>query len=88
MARAEYTFKLDEINQLIVIEDQNTGGMSVTNDIENVVEAIAEKANIDPLDYVVIYKDTNGLWDGWDPILERYIILGAKTLDAAVKIIA
>ena len=50
----------------ILIVDQNLGGLSVTNGIEEVVDEISMKEKIKDLNkFVVLYKDSEGIWDGW-----------------------
>lgn len=67
-SRAQFLYKIGEIQgfKMLLIVDKNIGGRSVTNDIENVVDDIAEKEGIDPRQYFIAYKDTDGNWDGWD----------------------
>lgn len=62
MTRANYVYKF--IGKVVVIDDLNDGGMSVTNDIENVIDEICIKENINDLNFVWIYKDNTGNYDG------------------------
>lgn len=66
MVRSTFTYhfasKGDEI--VLVIIDKNEGAMSVTNDIENVVELIvAETGNDDVWQMPKIAKDSDGIYD-------------------------
>lgn len=58
--------------------------MSVTNDIENVVDEICHKEKIVPNRYLIIYRDSNGIWDGFDYNRERFVSLGVKDADLAI----
>lgn len=68
MARAHYTYDLKSYagHPVIAIIDQDNGGISVTNDIETVVAEIAVKEKLDPARYLVVYQDSEKIWDGWD----------------------
>lgn len=61
--------------KFLVILDENRGGMSVTNDIENVVESICFDDKISAADHFIIYKDSDGMWDGWDHQTQSFIPL-------------
>lgn len=50
-------------DNFIIIVDLNTG-RSVTNDAENVIKKICVNTNIDPEKYNILYRDTQGRWDG------------------------
>lgn len=71
-----------------MIEDQDNG-RTVTNDIHNIVTEIAKKKKVDPFQYIVIYKDTEGFWDGYNfrhkmfyPVRELHWLKAAiKTLN-------
>lgn len=67
-SRANFSFRIGtyKTKKWLLIVDKNSGGMSVTNDIENVVDDISAHVGIDPLEYRIIYKDSEGRWDGWD----------------------
>jgi hypothetical protein len=69
---------------VIAIVDLNLGGTSVTNDIENVVEAICNKEKISPDDAAFIYMDNLKTWDGWNPKTGWHIAL--STVDKKVAI--
>jgi hypothetical protein len=69
---------------VIAIVDLDLGGMSVTNDIENVVDAICNKEKILPNDAAFIYMDNLKTWDGWNPKTGWHIAL--STVDKKVAI--
>jgi hypothetical protein len=73
MAKATYSYKVQ--NDFIIITDQDCGGMSVTNDIENVIKEIEQAENIDACNYHIIYRDSMGLWDGFDAYSQEFISL-------------
>lgn len=69
----DYVVKKDEF--LLAIVDKNLGGMSVTNNIENVVDEIANVEQINPEDYQIVYRDSQGEWDGWNHKTQEFIFL-------------
>lgn len=79
-SKAKYDWNV--IGDVLSITDLNTGkNMSVTNDIENVVEEVItknfkigsgqQKVRAMP----IIYRDSDGMWDGWNPATETFISL-------------
>lgn len=85
MAKASYTYKV--LEGLCSITDLDQGSMSVTNDIETVVDEICSREHIDAKDYKWIYRDSNGVWDGWNPAKSLFIILRTKDEAEAIKLI-
>lgn len=71
--------------KFLLIEDLKTGLMSLTNDIENVVERIAQEDQIDLLHHVILYKDSYGLWDCWDHYRETFHRIAREDLELAFK---
>jgi hypothetical protein len=78
--RANYTFTREVFSDknVIAIVDADTG-MSVTNDIENVVAAVLAEEKLQPKDVFIVYRDTEGNWDGWDAVNEQFIHLGQSS---------
>lgn len=73
---------------VLCIEDLNLrGGMSVTNDIENVVKEIHEKCTKVEIPDMIIYRDSDLMWDGWDHKKEEFIYLQVEDIAEAVKLI-
>ena len=76
--KANYTYTVRPYrgHQLIALIDPNKGNKSITNDIENVVNTIIKKEKIGIMtDFRVIYKDSEGIWDGWDYLTQEFILL-------------
>jgi hypothetical protein len=48
---------------VIVMTDQN-GDRSLTNDMENVIEYLIRAGAINSTNQKIIYKDSQGIWDG------------------------
>lgn len=69
-SRAEYTFGTDEANGIVFIEDK-LGMKSVTNDIDNILYDIAIEGGIDLNNKKIMYKDSQGIWDGIEAVFER-----------------
>ena len=67
--RSDYTFAVVEIlgdsraNQIVQIVDQDLGNVSVTNDIENILNEIQARLPGHPTAYVWIYRDSMETWD-------------------------
>lgn len=49
---------------VMVIEDLDAGGTSVTNNIEAVVPEAAEQLGVDYHKVLIIYRDSDGIYDG------------------------
>ena len=63
LVRADFELHVDERRSEIRIIDQDLGGMSVTNDLEAVLNKIAARVER-PLDaYDILYRDSTGTWD-------------------------
>jgi hypothetical protein len=81
-SRADFRYRVVQDNEdikLLLIVDENLGGRSVTNDIENVLADICELEDSDPLDYYPIaYRDSEGRWDSWDPETEDFRVLSEE----------
>lgn len=86
-ARAKYRYRLEQVGSRKLILIQQAGaGLSLTNDIENVVADIMEMESIDEnaiAQYLVLYEDTEGRWDGWDHVRQEFILLGPYSWKAA-----
>lgn len=87
MTRSDYTYALRELNghKFICIIDQNRGNMSVTNDIENVVDEILEKEKIIASDHLIVYQDSDCSWDGWDHERKAFVCLNSKDQYSSMK---
>jgi hypothetical protein len=66
LGKSNYTWRTK--GDLLLIVDMNTGERSVTNDIENVVNEIYQKLGDKIKEYKIIYKDSDGIWDGIIPV--------------------
>ena len=83
MAKANYIYTIK--NNVICIVDLNAGNMSVTNDIENVVADICRNEYINYHEQIVVYQDSENIWDGWSAINGTFISLNATTMDEAIN---
>lgn len=85
MTRALYSWGVQH-GVLHIIDQHDGNSMSVTNDIETVLKAIAEK--LWPLPEKIIYRDTEGVWDQvicGDQFEVRFQSLGAGGLEGALE---
>lgn len=87
MAKASYSYVIDRISgrKVILINDRN-GRMTVTNDIENIVDEIVIKENLDIKEYLVVYKDSTGVWDGYDPFTDSFVVVRGNSAIEAVNL--
>lgn len=69
---------------LLWITDLDFGGKSITNNIENIVLYLTTKLLLNPADCLVIYRDSDGIWDGWEPTLKHFISLNQPTIELAI----
>lgn len=69
-AKSDFTYHINKTGKkpVVVIEDLDRGGMSVTNNIQAVVEETVRVLGLPPermdLDYCVVYRDSQGQYDG------------------------
>jgi hypothetical protein len=83
-ARSCYTCEL--VSDVIVIEDLDRGGKSVTNDADEIVHDLAENG-FDLSCYRVIYKDSMGIFDEIVIRAGRFVgfrSINERTRDAAL----
>lgn len=89
MTRANYTYGIaDNTDEKILwIVDSNLGNMSVTNDMENVLDEIEKRTQLPLKDYKIIYRDSMNNWDGVDYKNGNvdFVFLNAPTLQVAIK---
>jgi hypothetical protein len=87
MARADFIHEVGHIKgrDVISVIDLNLGNMSVTNDIENVVRDIEVMEKVDAKKYLIVYQDSEGVWDGWDPKSGEFVALTAPNFSQAVE---
>ena len=80
--RADYIYSLEKYRRkvdCIVIEDLNLGSVSVTNDIENVINDISAIEKVKAQQHLVVYKDSTGQWDGYNTISNEFVGLAEET---------
>lgn len=87
ITKSDYDFKFNEnenVGKILQIYDLDRGGMSVTNDMRNVVKAIFERyPDKDESDYIIIYQDSMGMFDAWED--GRFIPIQKTTIKEAVE---
>jgi glutamate formiminotransferase len=88
--KCDYTFNI--IDDVLVIEDLNQGNMSVTNGAEDVITEIYQNIGENIKRYPIIYKDSEGIWDGLKPVwalsecVEIYFLhIGSTDLSEAIQ---
>lgn len=89
--RSDFNFRLLAVGDknVIVIEDLNAGQMSVANNIEAVVAEASRKLGVDPGACLIIYRDSDGIYDGVRASIGDgqygFYHLGQRSEDAAIK---
>jgi prophage maintenance system killer protein len=87
--RSDYiaTFRYVDGRQFLMIEDLNKGRMSVTNNIENIVDYVCMNKLQNPCEVYIVYKDSEGMWDGYEfaslhfiPLQKRHWLSAAKQM--------
>jgi hypothetical protein len=87
MIKSDFDFEIVKMQgrYILKIVDLDLGRMSVTNDIENVVEYIFRKTpDVDPAGFLIIYQDSEHRWDGWDAKDRQFVALDEQTFEEAV----
>ena len=83
-ASADYEYTVE--GGTLCIIDLDKGGVSVTNDMENVLADIQSAEGLLD-DLKVVYRDSDGIWDGvtgW-PGRIGFTFLGTKTKEEAIE---
>lgn len=81
--KSSYTYTI--VDNIVCIVDQN-GLVSVTNDIENVIDQICEiEPSVNKDNTMFIYQDSEGNWDGYDPKLDDFYFVGGRSRDEAIE---
>lgn len=82
MVKANYNYDISD--GVISIVDLG-GGMSVTNDIENVIGEIVSRENIDINHFKVIYEDSEGNWDAFNILTGKFTFLQSRHREEAIE---
>ncbi|HXS55775.1 MAG TPA: hypothetical protein VN726_06600 [Hanamia sp.] len=87
MNRSDYTYSIENFSgsNVIVIEELNLGNTSVTNNIENVLNEICRIEKLFIHSYMIVYKDSEGVWDGYNYQKEIFLALNESTWQDAVS---
>lgn len=89
MSKSNYTWEIIKYKEqdVLAIIDENKGRMSVTNDIENVMAEIEKELTLQgkSLPTLIVYRDSEHLWDAWNTKNQNFILLSAKTQNTAVE---
>lgn len=85
MTKATYNYTVVDksFGKVLLIRDTN-GPMSITNDIENVIEEICSRHNINPVDHHIIYRDSQGTWDAFTFSTKQFVLLQTSDLEKAL----
>lgn|GEM_PF-3098578 len=86
MASTDYKYQIKERagKKCIIIEDKCLGGVPVESDIQKILVEISAKERIDPKECLVVFRDRNGDWDGWNAELGVFVALYMRDWIAAV----
>lgn len=63
---SDYTYHVatEGDRHILVIEDFDAGGVSVTNNIEAIVGSICATEELEPQSIDIVYRDSEGIYDG------------------------
>lgn len=84
MRKLRAHFSSEVVDGVICIEDADDGAASVTNDAEAVVEFVVDAFGDRP----IVYRDTDGRWDGLGHNGNRFtdfIMIGAHDRPNAIR---
>lgn len=86
-SRADYSYWLIEFagRNVMVIIDEAKGNRSVTNAIKQVVKEIGATDNVDPDHYMIVYRDSECMWDGFDSKRNTFIPLQCNSREEAIR---
>lgn len=88
--KSDFTYNLRTVkgHPFIMIEDKNLGNKSVTNEIELIIEEICILHKLNPVEHNIIYKDSDGYWDGYEFSTNNFLNLHQTNwLQAAIKLL-
>lgn len=88
MTTADFIHSIQDYagRNVLVISDLNLGATPVAEDLNGVLGVIAEREDILPHHYMIVFTDLSGLWNGFDPVTEEFIPLEQQTWKEAVKV--
>lgn len=66
----------DEALTIKLVDYNEPGTVSLTNSIRQAIALIQLDQHIEPNDYLIVYRDSTGQWDGWDPRTNQFVGLG------------
>ncbi len=83
---AHFTHKVKKVydTNILSIVDLDRG-RTVTNNIEKVLERIVYMEQIMLNKFLIIYRDTEGYWDGYDSETKKFIALRTEDEDLAIR---
>jgi hypothetical protein len=84
--KAHYSHSIETLAgvKFIVIEDK-MGPVSVTNVIEDVIASIEAADGLQDGEFLKVYKDSDGHWDGFNTSNNQFVHLGESTHQKAMK---
>lgn len=83
-ALSDYAYHINSRHgwPVLVIEDLNLGGMSVTNNAEAIIAKIADEVGLTVHEMPIVYRDSEGVYDGISD--KGFYALGETSEDRAV----
>jgi len=89
MTRSDFNYGI--VGNVLWIKENNLGNMSVTNDMEHVLEHIDKQLDyaLSNHRYLIVYCDSKGVWDGVyynDKFnVPDFIIMNETSLESAIN---
>jgi hypothetical protein len=90
MTNSAFKYEVGRINDnpYIAITDLNIGSMSVIRDIKNIIQEIISAIQVkyhDLANYLILCRDEDLVWDGYDPISDKFVELSKLDLRGAFE---
>ena len=87
MTHSDFNYGI--VGNVLWIKDNNLGNMSVTNDMENVLEHLDKQLDyaLSNNRYLIVYCDSEGTWDGiyYHEKMADFIIMNETSLESAIN---
>lgn len=74
MEKLDHKYQIYPYKRILVVLNLDLGNHPVVSKIDKVLKQIGSDAKIFISDYKVIYKDSKGLWNGYDILNNRFIL--------------
>jgi hypothetical protein len=86
-SKADYKYAIlnTQGRNVISIIDEHKGNRSVTSSIGQVIKEIGEAEKINPEQYMIVYRDSENMWDGFDVKKPTFVSLQCESEESAIR---